>query len=295
MTDQPDKVLPYAGATGRRGPCLDEDRIVAFYSGRLGEGQEDAVRTHLAECPRCLELARDARQFLKAMAPEAVPPAGPVETRGLRGRAVSTAQWIGLAACLLVAAGLGLSWSRSSPTPTDRRAAGEGLPPARPTSIEAPKRTWDDLPVRKAAYERAEPVPPDVVWRDPDAGPSVAGGETFARAMEAYEKDDFKEADRRLARVLAREPQRSEAHFYRGVSLLLLQRPSEAITALESARRGARGRLRDEALYYLALAHLKAGDLENALVPLGELSRGTGHRRTDAERLQREIAMEPRS
>lgn len=49
------------------GPCLNEERIVAFYSGRLGESEAESVRDHLAECPGCLEMARDARQFLKAM------------------------------------------------------------------------------------------------------------------------------------------------------------------------------------------------------------------------------------
>jgi Putative zinc-finger len=48
-------------------PCLDEERLVAFYSGQLGEDEAESVRNHLAECPDCLEMARDARQFLKAI------------------------------------------------------------------------------------------------------------------------------------------------------------------------------------------------------------------------------------
>jgi hypothetical protein len=49
------------------GPCLNEELIVAFYSGQLVESEEESVRDHLAECPECLEMSRDARQFLKAM------------------------------------------------------------------------------------------------------------------------------------------------------------------------------------------------------------------------------------
>lgn len=56
-------------------PCLNEEQIVAFYSGRLGENEMGSVRDHLAECPRCLEMARDARQFLKAMSEPAQPAA----------------------------------------------------------------------------------------------------------------------------------------------------------------------------------------------------------------------------
>jgi cell division protein FtsL len=48
-------------------PCLDEDQVVAFYSGELVEDEAESVRNHLAECPDCLEMARDARGFLKAM------------------------------------------------------------------------------------------------------------------------------------------------------------------------------------------------------------------------------------
>jgi hypothetical protein len=48
-------------------PCLNEEQVVAFYSGRLGESELESARDHLAECPRCLEMARDARHFLKAM------------------------------------------------------------------------------------------------------------------------------------------------------------------------------------------------------------------------------------
>jgi hypothetical protein len=58
-------------------PCLDEDRILAFYSGRLGESEAEQMRDHLVECPKCLEVARDARQFLKAMS-EPVPTAAAI-------------------------------------------------------------------------------------------------------------------------------------------------------------------------------------------------------------------------
>jgi cell division protein FtsB len=49
------------------GPCLSEERLLAFYADRLDGDGAESVREHLAECPRCLELARDARQFLRAM------------------------------------------------------------------------------------------------------------------------------------------------------------------------------------------------------------------------------------
>jgi cell division protein FtsB len=53
-------------------PCLNDSQIVAFYSCQLNESETESIRAHLTDCPECLELARDARQFLQFMS-------GPVE------------------------------------------------------------------------------------------------------------------------------------------------------------------------------------------------------------------------
>ena len=55
--------------------CLDEQQAVAFYSGTLSREEADGVRDHLADCPACLDLARDARQFLEIMSGAADVPA----------------------------------------------------------------------------------------------------------------------------------------------------------------------------------------------------------------------------
>jgi hypothetical protein len=47
--------------------CLDDSQMVAFYSGRLDETETESIRAHLADCRECLELARDAREFLQFM------------------------------------------------------------------------------------------------------------------------------------------------------------------------------------------------------------------------------------
>jgi Putative zinc-finger len=62
--------------------CLNHSQIVAFYSRQLDETETESIRAHLAECSECLELARDARQFLQSMS-------GPVEADAA-GRASST-------------------------------------------------------------------------------------------------------------------------------------------------------------------------------------------------------------
>ncbi len=87
------------------GPCLSEERLLAFYRGLLDEALVEGVREHLASCPACLELARDVREFLAAMRGrvrprEATPrraPSGLVRRR--------TTLWA-LAAALAVVSGL---------------------------------------------------------------------------------------------------------------------------------------------------------------------------------------------
>lgn len=81
--------LPLAPADA----CPGAERLAAFYDGQLGGADEDAVRAHLALCPTCLELAREAREFLATLGPSAA------TTRRRRA-------WWGAAAA--VAAGLSL-------------------------------------------------------------------------------------------------------------------------------------------------------------------------------------------
>src|SRR5688500_17490038 len=62
--------------------CLDDNQIVAFYSRQLDANNAETICAHLADCPKCLELARDARQFLGLMT-------GPAEANVVAIRAKS--------------------------------------------------------------------------------------------------------------------------------------------------------------------------------------------------------------
>ena len=71
-------------------PCLDEQQAVAFYSGSLSQEEAEGVRNHLADCPACLDLAREAQQFVEAMSgPVDVPPTQTVVEPASRGPAWS--------------------------------------------------------------------------------------------------------------------------------------------------------------------------------------------------------------
>jgi hypothetical protein len=263
------------------GPCLDEARIVAFYAGELDGDAAAAVRRHLAECASCLELAADARRFMESMEAPAPPAAAPV-ARGTR------LPWLAAAASVALVLSAAWWWTTRRPATVP---PGDTSPPR---VAATPRNPWADLRVPKAAFTRTA-GPDDLIWRDPaDDAPAPPRADAFAQAMRAYERDDYALAEARLASVVAREPARVEAHFYRGVCLLLMERVPQAVASLETAMERA-GRPPGETVsFYLALAYLKAGDPERAL-PLLEALRGSSRFRSEAERLRQQIAPRPGS
>lgn len=60
-----------AAIEGRRpsdvGGCLDEERLLAFYSTEMMDSETEAIRDHIADCSRCLNLAREVKEFLNAI------------------------------------------------------------------------------------------------------------------------------------------------------------------------------------------------------------------------------------
>ena len=227
-------------AAGDGSPCLGDERLLAFYDGRLTGDEEDAVRDHLASCPSCVELARDARRFLEARhaatAPE--PPVSVADDAPVGG---GWRQPVALAAGItLLASGLWLSpWYGRPPAPA-------GPASAAPAAAPGP-----EAPIARAQYTPS--VSDELVWRD------AGDGAAFAHAMTPYALDDFTETERRLAAYLQQRPGDARAQFYRGVCLLMLGRPEEAIPPLASAAR-AGGPLGTEARRYLARAQAPRRD-----------------------------------
>jgi tetratricopeptide repeat protein/putative zinc finger protein len=243
-------------------PCPGEETLVAFYRGGLSEAEGESVREHLALCASCVDLAQDARRFLGAMGS---PAAAEVSRRqGLR--------WLAAAAVLAVAFSAGLWVARQRPaTP-----ASPSVPEA---AVPGAANPWWDLPVAAAAYR--PPAPEDeLVFRSAEEAPPAAA---FAAAMSPYARGDYAAGEIELARFLRAHPGHAEASFYRGVSLLMLGKPGEAIAPLESAVSSARPPA--EARWYVALALLKSGDAAAALGPLDAVGREPGPHQTEAAEL----------
>ena len=272
----------------RAAPCLDEDQLVEFYLGRLEESRNESIQDHLAECSDCLELSKDVRQFLAVMdksmdSTDAVP--AEASHSSPFGLGVGPRLFL-LAASVVVAVTAGIVYWQGSRVEAPPPQAQGPQPTASATTT--PENPWRDLQIAKAQYTPATTPPDEPLYRDdsPQAQPKPSA---FAQAMQPYERNDFAEADRRLKQFTEKSPGHAAAQFYRGVSLLLLGKPTEAIAPLETAVAKGEGRMREEAQWYLALTYLKVGDHSQALKQLDTVIPTSSRRRADAEQLRSEV------
>jgi tetratricopeptide (TPR) repeat protein len=154
-------------------------------------------------------------------------------------------------------------------------------PPGHASSV--PKGTgdgpssWPDLDIAKAAYI---PLGEQSVLRTEKAAAA------FDLAMAAYQKSDFTAAAEQLQVVSRLEPEHVEAHFYWGVSLLLLGRSAEAIVPLRQTAQLSDGEFYESSCYYLALAYLKTGRPQRALTELDAVIQLAGHHQAAAAELK---------
>jgi len=240
-----------------RGPCLSAERLIAFYGGEIEGPEAEALREHLAACPVCLELARDARTFLAAMGDEtliAAQKAAP--TQRAWGR-----RWAAAAALFLVAGLAAWGWWRHARAPA-----------------------WQELTIAKAEYPLPRVDDQGIVWRGEEEETDA-----FAQAIDPYVRGDYAAAEQRLATYLRQHPKDPEADLYRGVSLLLLRRRGEAIAPLEETAGSGQEPVASEARWYLAQAYLATGAISSARHELERLAAGASHRSAEAKDLLRRM------
>ncbi|MET0621001.1 MAG: tetratricopeptide repeat protein, partial [Thermoanaerobaculia bacterium] len=184
-------------------------------------------------------------------------------------------RWLAVAA-VLAAAAIFLVWlARHSPAP---------MPEAR---VEAPvaaaPRSWKELPIVVAPYA---PAPEDeLVFRSDEPAREAPAG--FAETMTPYARGDYAAAEAILARYLLAHPRDGGASFYRGVSLLLIGRPEDAVPLLEAAAES--GPPPEGARWYLALAQLKSGNEDAALRELDAVAGAEGAHQREAAELAKEV------
>ena len=258
--------------------CPSEERWLAFAVGEVPAPEEESLREHVAGCSRCVEIARDASAFAKAMKER-------VENEPA-ARGSSLPAWaLALAASVVLAlAGILLTRSgqRSVPTP----GPDAGTASVRPS---LPANPWRDLRIPPPSYTPPGSAGDDLVFRsDEDVTPPGPGA--FEHAMEPYAAGDFQRAERELGKFLEEHPEHAEARTFRGATLAVLGRTEEAVDELGKALERCDPGVCDEARWQRALGRLKLGRFEEALQDLRQAADSPGDRRDAAGRLLAEVS-----
>jgi tetratricopeptide (TPR) repeat protein len=164
-----------------------------------------------------------------------------------------------------------------------RRPAAPAAPTATPA---APAATPAPPPTIVARNEPPVLLPldkPDVklsvaalVWRGPSGDTSLV--DALAPGLDAYRATDYVGAAEMLEQVGRRYPASIEAPFYRGVSLLFLNEPADAIAELKKAERMNDDAFAVDVAWYLGIAEQRTGDVAAARARFDALCRRTTSR-----------------
>lgn len=103
------------------------------------------------------------------------------------------------------------------------------------------------------------------------------------RAFSAYESGEYEEA-LRLFQSMDANQAAPYINFYKGISLMELERYDEAIDRFESYL-DSQGNLSSRAYWYLALSHLKKGEKDETIRYLEMLITKADFKRVDAQKL----------
>ncbi len=108
-------------------------------------------------------------------------------------------------------------------------------------------------------------------------------------AINQYDAKDYKESLVALKAVIATTPNDPQALFYAGSAALALNDLAEAKTYLEQVHLAPQSKYSDEAVWLLALLHVRASELHRAREFLSELASRDGIRKKEASQLLKEL------
>ena len=107
-----------------------------------------------------------------------------------------------------------------------------------------------------SAYFKPDPGLPSLM--------SSEGNYDFALAMIDYKKGEYQKAIGQWKQQLAAHPASDTLHYFLGAAYLASDNEAEAIPYFEMAVQETESVFRQEAYYYLGLAHLKMGNIQMA-------------------------------
>lgn len=243
----------------------------------LGEELRDAFEQHYFECGRCFELLQTYRamQVELARTREAAQVEAPRKSRAWLWT------WAPAMAVLVVAVSVGV-WMRpmsstvgTPTTPVSPSGPTASPGPASPTpSPKAPTPSLEDL-------ARVEP-PAYTTSRLRGGDESTA---RFQEAMEHYQRRSYAAAVTGLRAASTLDPEAPHIAFFLGATELLNGHTSAAIDTLSRTVALGESPYLEDALFYLAKAHLQARDVDAAARELQRTIELNGERATEARQL----------
>jgi hypothetical protein len=271
--------------------CPSPARLQAFSAGALPEEQKQALDLHMTGCAACRGLVQDLAQW-----PASAPEPRDVDTlwrrlqqqlpknqrRWALWRTWTYRTWLPVAAAAAASLLLAVNLLQILPS---------SVAPPRPRMASVASPAYDLRAI--AAVEKPPlrlPLEGLLLWRGSGQSSPPASTREIAAALAPYKKGDFREAANRLAPLASRYPEIFEVAFYRGVSLLLTGRPEDAVAPLAQARTLGDPAQREEASWYLSLAHLRAGTVGQARPHLEQLCSGGAPHSASACLVLRQLA-----
>lgn len=108
-------------------------------------------------------------------------------------------------------------------------------------------------------------------------------------ALKNYELEKHDLANQQFSKYLEREPKDLQIQFYHGVNLMSMDKAAEAITALSLASTISQNDYREAALWYLGLAQMKDGKIDDAKSSLQKVADLNGFFAKNAKKILAEI------
>lgn len=234
--------------------CLSQTELVAYLKETCSEEELHAIETHLLDCELCASAVEGygsmydvatetpqlkdwsvvAPQLMSRVAPEQV-----TEKSSVKSSLWGFNQIAAAAVMLLISLGSFLYWQH---TTTERRY----------------QRYAQSFDFTQEGFS----------YRGTHEQPTKYAALTAA--IKKFNDRAYDESLRSTKALLETEPENLVASFYAGISALKLARTGEAIHYLSICRINS-DRYYEDASWYLALAHLKAGAEEEAELILQEL------------------------
>ena len=112
---------------------------------------------------------------------------------------------------------------------------------------------------------------------------------TLKRGLAEYEFENYDQAVMMLEDVIKSEPANAAAHFYLGISLFCLNRSDQAIRNFQALLQMDNNEFSGQAQWYLGLAHLRKGELDQAKLILQNLQSEQPHNEQQVKELLNSI------